>query len=308
MGRIGAASEMATRFFALWVLMAAIAAVMAPQAFLPLLPAIKWLLGLIMFGMGMTLRVADFARVVKQPKAIIAGVTLQYLIMPVAGVAVAYLLRLPPELAAGVVLLGSCPGGTASNVIVYLSRGDVALSVSLTAISTTLAPLLTPLLTYLLAGRWMEVSATALFADILQIVLLPLSLGLFLHSFAGKAIERVQPVLPLVSVVSIVAIIAAVVAANTTRLLDSGVSAAAAVVLHNILGLLGGWTTAKALGLAEAQRRAIAVEVGMQNSGLAAALATAHLSPLAALPGALFSVWHNLSGAILVSLWRRRAN
>lgn len=308
MGRIAAVSETATRFFAWWVLIAAIAAILSPQLFLPVLPAVKWLLGLIMFGMGMTLRFGDFARVLRQPKAVIAGVALQYLIMPIAGVAVAYALRLPPELAAGIVLLGSCPGGTASNVIVYLSRGDVALSVSLTAISTMLAPILTPVLTYLLAGRWMEVSASALFTDIVQIVLLPLSLGLLLHRFAGEAMNRVKPVLPLVSVVSIITIIAAVVAANAGRLVESGIPAAAAVILHNCLGLLGGWVAAKALGLEEGQRRALAVEVGMQNSGLAAALATAHLSPLAALPGALFSVWHNLSGAILVSFWRRRTN
>jgi len=296
-------SNLATRFFGLLVLAVTVLALLFPSVFLPLMGGIRWILGLIMFGMGLTLTFDDFVRVARQPLPVIAGVCLQFLVMPLAGFAIAWVLRLPPELAVGVVLVGSCPGGTASNVIVYLARGDVALSVSMTAISTLLAPLLTPLLASWLAGKWMDVSAASLFVDIVKMVLLPVVGGVLLHRYAENTVRRVQPVLPLVSVVGIVLIIGAIIAASGSRLMDAGLPAFVAVVLHNITGLGLGWLAAKALRLGRDQQKAICIEVGMQNSGLAVALASAHLSPIAALPGAIFSVWHNISGSILVSVF-----
>lgn len=300
------AAEAATARFGLLVVATGVLALLHPPLFLPLLPHIKLLLGVIMFGMGTTLNVADFSRILRRPFLIITGVSLQFLIMPLAGVAVAWLLRLPPELASGVVLLGCCPGGTASNVIVYLARGDVALSVSLTAFSTAVAPLLTPTLTWLLAGQWMEVSAGAMFLDIVQVVALPVALGLLLNRLKPEAVAQLQGVLPLISITAILAIIGAVVAANSGNIGKAAIPVIAAVILHNAFGLLLGYIAAIALRVNMQARRAITVEVGMQNSGLAAALATAHMSPLSALPGAIFSVWHNISGALLVSFWTRK--
>lgn len=296
-------SKIASRYFGGLVLLAALAAVAAPRVFLPALGWIKPMLGAIMFGMGMTLAPADFTRVARRPKPVFVGVALQFLVMPAVGFAIAWALGLDPELAAGIVLVGACPGGTASNVIVYLARGDVALSVTMTAVSTLLAPLLTPVLAGWLAGRWMAVSPIALFLSIVKIVLLPVVTGVVFNCFAPEIVRRARPVLPVFSCVLIAIIIAAVVAANRGRLSAAGATTITAVVLHNLAGLGLGWLGALALGLDRERKKAICVEVGMQNSGLAAALATAHLSPLAALPAALFSVWHNISGALLVSIW-----
>lgn len=268
--------------------------------------AIQPLLGLVMLGMGMTLAPADFRRVAERPAAVAIGTGLQFAIMPLAGFALARALELPPALAAGVILVGACPGGTASNVVAYLARGDVALSVTLTTVSTLLAPLATPALTALYAGERVPVPAGAMLRDIAAIVVLPVAAGVAANALLGRRLERVARVFPALSVGAIVAIIAIVVALNRGRLAETAGAAALAVVLHNALGLALGWLGARALGRPEVEARTIAIEVGMQNSGLAAALAAAHFPPAAALPGALFSVWHNLSGAALASWWSRR--
>ncbi|MEU1898410.1 bile acid:sodium symporter family protein [Nocardiopsis dassonvillei] len=294
------------RWFALLVLAGGIVGLAAPGQAALLAPYISLLLGVIMFGMGLTMRPVDFAIVARHPKAVILGVLAQYTVMPLLGWGIAHLLNLPPLLVVGMILVGSSPGGTASNVIVYLARGDVALSVAMTSISTLLAPLLTPLLVLALAGSTLPVAAGDLFVSILQVVLVPVLAGLLLRMAARRFVERILPVLPLVSVVGIVVVVAAVVGANADAVLSSGLLVALAVVLHNSLGLTLGYLVGVVTKLPETARRAVSVEVGMQNSGLAAALATAHFAPLAALPGALFSVWHNISGALVATYWARR--
>ncbi|WP_017613343.1 bile acid:sodium symporter family protein [Nocardiopsis salina] len=304
---ISRVAAFAGRWFALLVLVAAAAALVRPEYTAPLAEYTSLFLGVIMFGMGLTLRPADFAVVVTHPKAALIGIASQYTIMPLAGWGIAHALGLPPLLVVGMILVGAAPGGTASNVIVYLARGDVALSVAMTSVSTMLAPLVTPLVVLALAGRTLEVPAGEMFGTILGVVLVPVLAGLALRTFADRWISPVLPVLPLVSVVGIMLVVVGVVGANADDIVATGALVALAVVLHNAFGLALGYFIGRLGGLPEPGRRALGVEVGMQNSGLAAALATTHFSPLAALPGALFSVWHNVSGALLATYWSRRA-
>ncbi|WP_314409849.1 bile acid:sodium symporter family protein [Pseudomonas kuykendallii] len=305
MRALAALSRFVGNSFALWVLAFALLAFFFPDAFKPLAVAIVPLLGLVMFGMGLTLKAADFAEVVRHPWRVLLGVVAHFVIMPGMAWLLCALLQLPAEIAVGVILVGCCPSGTASNVMTWLSRGDLALSVAIAAVTTLLAPLLTPALIWLLASAWLPVSFAALFWSILQVVLLPIALGVIAQRLLGPRVQRVEEVLPLISVVSIVIIVAAVVAASQAKIAESGLLIMAVVILHNGFGFLLGYFTARLFGLPLAQRKSLALEVGMQNSGLGAALASAHFSPLAAVPSALFSVWHNMSGALL-STWFRR--
>jgi len=298
-------SNFVGRWFGAVILAAAVAGFLAPQGFLWVLPWIGWLLAVIMLGMGTTLTAVDFAAVFTHPRAVAVGVGAQFIVMPALAWGVSRALQLPPELAVGVVLVGACPGGTASNVVSFLARADVALSVTLTTISTLLAPALTPVLTLLLVDRSMDVSATGLFLDVFKVVAAPVALGVLLNRYLPGPMRAGKPLLPLVSVTAIALIVAAVVAVNRDSLQSSGLLIAAAVIIHNGAGLALGYGAARWAGLNLAQRRTTAIEVGMQNSGLAVALARAHFDPIAALPGAVFSVWHNLSGALVAAWWRR---
>ncbi|MDF3931625.1 bile acid:sodium symporter family protein [Pseudomonas citronellolis] len=291
--------------FALWVLLFAVLAFFAPQWFRPLAPAIVPMLGIVMFGMGLTLKLEDFAAVARHPWRVCLGVVAHFVIMPGVAWLLCQALRLPPEIAVGVILVGCCPSGTASNVMTWLARGDLALSVAIAAVTTLLAPLLTPALIWLLASAWLPVSFADLFWSILQVVLLPIALGVVAQRLFGARVGKVVEVLPLVSVVCIVVIVAAVVAASQAKIAESGLLIMAVVILHNGFGFLLGYLAGRVFGLPLAQRKSLALEVGMQNSGLGAALASAHFSPLAAVPSALFSVWHNISGATLASWFRR---
>lgn len=291
--------------FAIWVLLFAVIAFFAPAQFTWLGKYIVPLLGVIMFGMGLTLSKEDFREVVRRPRDVAIGVAGQFIIMPGLAWLLTQVLNLPPEVAVGVILVGCCPGGTASNVMTFLARGDVALSVAVTSVTTLVAPIVTPALIYLLASQWIEVSAAAMFWSIVQVVVLPIALGVAAQYLLGKRVQHGVAVLPLISVVAIVAIVAAVVAGNQARIASSGLMIFAVVVLHNGLGLLIGYGLAKAFGMSVAKRKAISIEVGMQNSGLGVALATAHFSPLAAVPSAIFSVWHNISGPLAATLFRR---
>ncbi|SDH95029.1 bile acid:sodium symporter family protein [Pseudomonas panipatensis] len=291
--------------FAVWVLLFAVLAFVAPEWFRPLAPAIVPLLGVVMFGMGLTLKVEDFAEVARHPWRVALGVVAHFLIMPGMAWLLCQVLRLPADIAVGVILVGCCPSGTASNVMTWLARGDLALSVAIAAVTTLLAPLLTPALIWLLASAWLPVSFGALFWSILQVVLVPIALGLLAQRLLGARVRHLVEALPLVSVLCIVVIIAAVVAASQAKIAESGLLIMAVVILHNGFGFLLGYFTGRLFGLPLAQRKSLALEVGMQNSGLGAALASAHFSPLAAVPSALFSVWHNISGASLASWFRR---
>ncbi|WP_205325168.1 bile acid:sodium symporter family protein [Glycomyces sp. YM15] len=288
------------------VLAAAAVAFATPATFTPLGPAVPYLLMVIMLGMGMTLRPKDFAIIGRRPWPVALGVLAQFLVMPLAGYGLALAFDMGPMLAVGMILVGSSPGGTASNVMVYLSKGDTALSVAMTSVSTLLAPLLTPVLVLWLAGEFLPVDAGSLFVSIVQIVLVPVVVGLLLRRFAPRLIDKVLDALPLVSVLGITLVVMAVVAGSADTLLEVGGLVVLAVVLHNGFGLALGYALAKLGRMPATGRRAVSIEVGMQNSGLAAALATAHFNPVAALPAAVFSVWHNISGSLLAAYWSRR--
>lgn len=300
-------SSFAGRNFAIFVIAAAIIAYLVPDPFLPLGAFITILLGIVMFGMGLTLKPVDFKLVFTNPIPVIAGVLLQYTVMPLTAFAIATLLQLPAELAAGLVLLGCVPGGTASNVMVYLARGNVALSVAMTSFSTLLAPIATPAILLLLAGQWLPVDARSMFMSIVQVIILPIALGLLVQRFLPRLVQKSVAVVPLISVIAILIIVMAVTAANAGNVASAGFIVFIAVFLHNGAGLLFGYFLAKAFRLNETDCRAISLEVGMQNSGLGVALATAHFSPLAALPSVWGAIWHNISGPILATVWSKRS-
>lgn len=294
------------KYFAVLVILAAVVAFIFPSTFIVFGGFITILLGIVMFGMGLTLKPVDFKLVFTNPLPVIIGIIAQYTVMPLIAFTLAYLLKLPPELAAGLVLLGSVPGGTASNVMVYLAKGNVALSVAMTSLSTMLAPIMTPLLLYLLAGQWLPVDPTSMFMSILQVIIVPIILGFLVQRFFPIVVEKGVSVIPLISVVAILIIVSAVTAANAENVITAGFIVFVAVFLHNSLGLLIGYFVARMMGLSENDRRAIAIEIGMQNSGLGVALATAHFSPLAALPSVWGAIWHNISGPILATFWANK--
>lgn len=299
-------ARIAVTLFPLLILAGAVLGFLTPDTFAPVTDYINPLLGVIMFGMGLTLTVPDFKLVATRPLPVLLGVVAQFGIMPLLGLGISVALQLPASIAAGVILVGCAPGGTASNVVTYLARGDVALSVAMTSVSTLLAPLLTPLLTLWLAGRYLPVDAADMAVSILQIVLVPVALGLLVRALLPTLVARALPALPWISVVTIALVVAAVVSVSADSLVDAGLVVFAAVVLHNGMGLALGYLFGRVTGQPERVRRTMAVEVGMQNSGLAAGLAAQYFNPLAALPGAVFSVWHNVSGSILAAYFRRR--
>ena len=301
-------TQFVSKTFALWVLLFAFLAFVSPEAFLEIRGYIPYLLGIVMFGMGITLTFNDFSEVVKHPKSVIVGVVGQFVIMPAIAFALAKLFVLPTDLAIGVILVGACPGGTSSNVMTYLAKGNTALSVACTTISTLLAPLLTPIIFYVLASQWIDIDASAMFASVLKMVLFPLFLGLVIRALFKKQMAQISQTMPLVSVIAIVLILAAVVAGSKDKIIDSGLLIFGVVVLHNCLGYLVVFLAAKALRLNNYDSKAIAIEVGMQNSGLGAALATAHFNPIAAVPSAVFSFWHNVSGPILANYFSTLKN
>jgi BASS family bile acid:Na+ symporter len=295
-----------TGLFPLWALLGSLLAWMMPDWFTQLKPAIVPLLGLVMFGMGMTLTGRDFLNVLQRPFPVLLGVAMQFLLMPFAAWALAVGAGLPPQLTVGLILVGCSPGGTASNVICYLARGDVALSITLTTASTLLAVLATPLLTLFYAGETVPVPALDILITVFKIIFLPVMLGVLANQYFHRALSPVRKVFPLLSVLSIVLIIMIIVALNHDTLANVASGLAAVVVLHNAVGLLVGYWLPRWLGRDERECRTLAIEVGMQNSGLAVALAVKYFSVTAALPGALFSIWHNLSGSLLAGLWRRQ--
>ncbi|KAB8123030.1 bile acid:sodium symporter family protein [Komagataeibacter medellinensis] len=295
-----------TRLFPLWAVLVSVAAVLWRAPFVALTPAITPLLAFIMFTMGVTLRGSDFVRIARRPAPVLAGVVLHYLVMPLAAWAIAHLLHMPPMIMTGMVLVGCVSSGTASNVMIYLSRGDVALSVSISTLSTLAGIVATPLLTRFYVSAGVSVDSWGLFCSIMEIVALPVLGGVAVNTLCAPVIRRVEPALPLVAMVSIMAIIGSIVAGAAPALAAVGPLVLVGVVLHNATGLLGGYWGGRLLGFDEAVCRTLALEVGMQNSGLAATLGRLYFSPLAALPGAVFSVWHNISGSALAALWAAR--
>lgn len=269
-------------------------------------PAVNPLLGVVMFTMGLTLRPGDFRLVATRPLPVALGVAAQYAIMPLIALVIVSVVGLSPELAAGVILVGCAPGGTASNVVSYLARGDVALSVTMTSVSTLLAPFLTPLLTLWLAGKYMPLDGVGMAQTIVTIVLLPVMGGLVVRLLLSRLAEALLPVLPWVSVLAISVIVAIVVSGSADAMLSAGPLVLLVVIIHNLLGMALGYGAAAAFRLPVPARRTTGIEVGMQNSGLAAGLAAQYMDPLSALPGAVFSVWHNVSGALFAAWCRAR--
>ena len=298
-----------SEYLGVLVLAAAVFALVFPEVLQQVRPTvINYLLGVVMFGMGLTLNLHDFKIVFSRPKDVITGCLAQFTIMPLLAWGLSRLFALDEALALGVVLVGCCPGGTASNVITYLAKGDLALSVGMTGVSTLLAPFLTPLLTWALAGKSVDVDVAGMLLSILWVVILPIVAGLIVKWLWPKFTEKATAYLPALSSLAISMIVAIVIGANASKLLAGGMIIVAVVMLHNICGLGFGYLIGKLLGLSEPKKRAISVEVGMQNSGLASSLATLHFAayPMATIPGAIFSVWHNISGAIVAYLYRRK--
>ncbi len=295
-----------TRLFPLWAVLLSIAAYFSPGSFTPVGPYVSTLLMLIMFAMGVTLRLGDFKRVLSRPAPVIAATFLHYLVMPLAAWVLAKLFHMSPDLSAGMILVGSVASGTASNVMIYLAKGDVALSVTISAVSTLVGVFATPLLTRLYVDAHIKVDVAGMLLSILQIVVIPIFAGLVLHHLFTRAVKRVEPFLPAFSMICILTIISAVVAGSQGFIGSVGLVTIVAVILHNGIGLLSGYWGGKLFGFDETTCRTLAMEVGMQNSGLAATLGKIYFSPLAALPGALFSVWHNLSGSLLAGYWSGR--
>lgn len=310
MDTIARISRFVGKTFSFWAALCAAAAFFEPALFEWVKPYITWLLGIIMFGMGLTLTPSDFKIIARHPRAVLIGAAAQFIIMPLTAYALVKLLNLPNEVAVGVILVGCCPGGTASNVMTYLARGNVALSVAVTSVSTLLAPLLTPAIFLMLAGEMLDIDAKGIFVSIVQMVLLPIALGVVAHTVFRRQTERAAAALPLVSVVAIVLIIGAVVGASRGKIIESGLLIFGVVVLHNGIGYLLGFFAAKICKLPYDAQKTLAIEVGMQNSGLGATLAAVHFAaaPVVAVPSALFSVWHNISGSLLASYWAAKAD
>ena len=263
------------------------------------------MLGVIMFGMGLTLSPHDFKVVLSRPKDILIGCLAQFTVTPLLACLLAWCFSLPKELALGVILVGCCPGGTASNVITYLAKGDLALSVGMTATSTLLAPLLTPLLVWLMAGTMVDVDTVGMLKSIVYVVIAPIAIGLLCQRFLPRMTKSVTPYLPAFSSLAIAITVGIVVSHNADRLMLGGMIVVLVVMIHNLSGLVLGFAIGRLLRLSRPKSVALSIEVGMQNSGLASSLAVLHFAafPLATIPGAVFSVWHNISGALAAKLF-----
>lgn len=299
-------SNFASKYMALIVLVCAGVSLIKPMTFAFAAPHVNTCLGVIMFGMGMTLRLEDFKLVLTRPKDVLSGSLTQFTVMPLVAFFISKALNLPTELAVGLILVGCCPGGASSNVMAYMAKGDVALSVTLTSISTLLAPFLTPVLTLALGGQSIEVSLSAMFVSILQVVLVPIVLGLVCNKLFNNIVDECTKLIPLLSTVCLVLIIGSIVGKNVESLLSSGALILLAVVIHNSIGYFIGYFVAKKIGLEEQKRRTMAIEVGLQNGGLATSLSMTHFSPMTAIPGVISSTYHAVSGAVLANYWANK--
>lgn len=298
------------RYMALVVLGFSVVAFFLPWSF-AWIPGqtINYLLGTIMLLMGMTMKADDFRIVFTRPRDIIIGCILQFVIMPFLAWALVGIFDIPQEFAIGVILVGCCPGGTASNVITYLARGDLALSIGITSVCTIIAPIVTPLACLLYAGTMVDIDVAGMILSIVKIVILPIVIGFTLQRYCPRFTAGISKVLPAVSTLVISTIVGTIISINSEALHSTGPLILLVVILHNILGLLTGYLAGRIVGMPYRKRVAVSIEVGMQNSGLACSLAQQHFSAMqmATVPGAVFSVWHNISGAILARIFRRQS-
>ena len=301
-------SEFFGKYWAFIILAVAAVSLFVPKSALWIQTSwINYLLMVVMFGMGLTMKPKDFAIVFTKPKEIIIGCAAQFTIMPALAFLLSRVFNLDAALTAGVVLVGTCPGGTASNVITYFSKGDVALSVGMTSVNTLLAPIFTPAITYLLLRTTVSVDVISMFLTIVEVIIVPIGLGFVINKFFGKFTEKAEKLLPMVSTIAICIIIGSVISHNSEKILTTGAIVFTVVILHNLLGFACGFGLGKLLKLTPSKTKALSIEIGMQNSGLASSLAGTAFPDLAmaTVPGAIFSVWHNISGAFLAAIYRR---
>lgn len=299
-------SDIIGKYMAWIVLVIAALALFLPKSCLWIQTTwINYLLMIVMFGMGLTMKLSDFAVVFKRPRDVIVGCLAQFIVMPLLAFLLGKIFGLSNELLVGVVLVGTCPGGTSSNVVTFLSKGDTAMSVGMTSINTLLAPLLTPALTYMYLRTSVSVDVKSMFISIIQVVIIPIGLGLLINKIFGKYTEKIVDILPTVSVAAICLIVAAVVSHNSEKILTTGLIIFMIVILHNLLGYLCGFLIGLLFKMDLGRKKAVAIEIGMQNSGLATTLAGTAFPDMtmATVPGAIFSVWHNISGAILAAIF-----
>lgn len=309
-------SKFLTKFFTVFVILVALAAIFIPRPGTSLattkvgnLSAVSILLMIVLFGMGITLTPTDFKRVARNPLQIILGTIAHYVIMPLIALLLVHLFGLTGAAAVGVILVGSAPSGTSSNVMSFLSGGDVALDVSIGLLSTLLAPIMIPTLLKLLAGKWVHVPFTSMFFSAFQIVVIPIVLGVIVHMIFKEHVQKVIEIMPLISQVAILVIILAVLSANSKTILAvSTLILVPVIILHNLLGYLLGYGFSKMMKMKTPQQKAITFEVGMQDSALASTLAISFFEPASAIAAVMFSVWHNISGSVLASLWKNHTD
>ena len=281
-------------------------AFIAPQILIPFKGLIPFLLGLVMLAMGMTIDLKDLKKTFKNPKWIIVGIFLQYTLMPFFAFILSIILELSNELLLGMIILGSCPGGTASNVIAYLSRANLPLSISLTLISTLLSFVFTPLLILLYGKQLIDIELKNLITTTFLIIIIPITLGIILKKFLKKNIDIFTNYAPLLSQFIIAFIIGVILSLNSSDILEINYKLFLAIILHNLLGIMSGYICSKLLKFPKDVRKTIAIEVGMQNSGLGVSLSLIHFTKIVALPSALFSLWHNISAIVLINLWTKK--
>lgn len=300
-------SSLVGKYLTYIVFLVVIWAYFMPGAFLWAVPHTVTLLGIIMFGMGMTLHAKDFKLVIQRPKEVLIGCTAHYTIMPIVAYALVMAFQLPTELAVGMVLLGSCPSGTASNVMSFLAKGDVPLAVSITTVSTLLAPIMMPFIVWALAGQWVEVSFLAMAMTVMKVILIPLVAGLIVHKIMGeKHIVSLSKVLVLISAFGVLAIVGGVIAINGAKILELGFFMVLIVLIHNLFGFCLGYFVTGKLGLGQRQRHSVTLEVGMQNDALAISLVSVFFTPAVAIPAAIGAAIHQVTGSILAGIFARK--
>lgn len=306
-------TELIEKYFTLIILLFAIITFIRPETFLWVMGnfydmnVINILLSVILFGMGTTLTLDNFLEVFRKPREIVIGISTQYIVMPLLALLLATLFSLDMGLTVGLILVGTVPGGTASDVITFLAKGDLALSVSLTAVSTIISPLLTPLITLLLIGNHIVFNPIEMLLSIVQIVIIPISLGLIVNHAFPVFSNRLKEYLPSVSSIAICLIIGGVLGANKTAILTSSWIILLVIVLQYCFGILLGFVVGYLAGMKRKQMITIAIELAFQNSGLSTSLAKMHFPnyAMATVPGALYSVWQNFAGSIIAHIFSR---
>lgn len=303
---MNAINKFVQKKMSLLVIIVAAIALFFPIIFSWTVSKITILLGVVMFGMGMTLKLEDFKFILKNPRNVLIGALAQFTIMPLIAFLITKIFSFPPEIAIGIILVGACPGGTSSNVMTFLAKGDLPLSISMTMTTTIFSPIVTPALMFFFAGEWLEISFFSMMISIFQVVVIPIFLGIFINALFGKNLKNFLEYLPLISIFAIILILGGVVSVNSAKIFEVGFIILIAIIFHNLLGYFFGFFLAKIFKMNAAQAKAISIEVRMQNSGLATSLAIIYFGSAAAIPAVIFSVWHNISGSLVANYFLRK--